>query len=341
MGGRSHGRGFRAGRTHDAASRGGARVAPLPVAWAGQDRRAERGDGRGARRAVVGRDASAVAAAVVPARAGSRVDGLRRRVARPHPGRPAAVRASAVECRARVRRVPARDRDRRAGRHPDGREPRRARRARSAAGVLPAAAAARVPAARRDLVRHRRDGEARRDLPRMLRADCDGRARRRARGDGRADQRRVFARRQLRADRAPRGAAGRAAGNSHRAADRDRFRLDYARRGRDGRRDGRARADGAQRIELPAHRHRRDGHPDHRCDRVAVRSRDAVGRAADRAVEGQRLSGRRDRPRVRRSDRVADCSLARRRLRAAASPNAARSDQPQPCLRWLVRHSSV
>ena len=46
------------------------------------------------------------------------------------------------------------------------------------------------------------------------------------------------------------------------------------------------RADGAQRVELPAYRHRRDGDPDHRRDRVVVRSRDAVGRAADRAVEG-------------------------------------------------------
>ena len=65
--------------------------------------------------------------------------------------------------------------------HRDGRLAHRARHLRSADRVLPSAAAARVPAADRDLVRHRGDGEDRADLPRVLRAARDGGARRRAR----------------------------------------------------------------------------------------------------------------------------------------------------------------
>ena len=57
----------------------------------------------------------------------------------------------------RVHRVPARLRHRDSDRHRDGRVAHRARHLRPADRVLPAAAAARLPAADRHLVRHRRD----------------------------------------------------------------------------------------------------------------------------------------------------------------------------------------
>ena len=83
----------------------------------------------------------------------------------------------------RVRRVRAGLRHRDTRRHRDGRVAHRARHLRSADRVLPAAAAARLPAADRHLVRHRRDRQDRADLPRVLRAARDGGARRRAQRD--------------------------------------------------------------------------------------------------------------------------------------------------------------
>ena len=61
----------------------------------------------------------------------------------------------------RLHRLLARLRDRHSDRHRDGRVARAARHLRSADRVLPAAAAARVPAADRHLVRHRRAVEGR------------------------------------------------------------------------------------------------------------------------------------------------------------------------------------
>ena len=106
---------------------------------------------------------------------------LRRRVEGRHPGRTPAARAFLGEPHARVRRVPAGLRHRDSGRHRDGRLAHRARHLRPADRVLPAAAAARVPAADRHLVRHRGDGEGHPHLPRVLRAAGDGGPRRRAR----------------------------------------------------------------------------------------------------------------------------------------------------------------
>ena len=83
----------------------------------------------------------------------------------------------------RVRGLPAGLRHGDSDRHRDGRVAHRARHLRSADRVLPAAAAARLPAADRHLVRHRRDREDRADLPRLLRAARDGGARRRAQRD--------------------------------------------------------------------------------------------------------------------------------------------------------------
>ena len=142
----------------------------------------------------------------------------------------------------RVRRVPARVRHRDSGRHRDGRVAHRARHLRSADRVLPAAAAARVPAADRHLVRHRRDREGRADLPRLLRAARDGGARRRAQRDDRADQRRVLDGRVEVAGDLARDHPGGDARDPHRHAHRDRLRLDDARRRRDGRGDRRASA---------------------------------------------------------------------------------------------------
>ena len=105
---------------------------------------------------------------------------------RPLPG------ALRVEPDARVHGVRAGVRDRDPGRHRDGRVAHRARHLRPADRVLPSAAAARVPAADRHLVRHRGDGEDRADLPRLLRTAGDGGARRREERDDRADQRRLF-----------------------------------------------------------------------------------------------------------------------------------------------------
>ena len=53
--------------------------------------------------------------------------------------------------------------------------------------------------------------------------------------------------------------------------------------------NGRARPDGAQRVELPAHRRRDHGHRRHRRRRLRVRSADALHRARGRAVEGSRI----------------------------------------------------
>ena len=135
----------------------------------------------------------------------------------------------------RLRRVPARVRHRGAHRHRDGRVAHRARHLRSADRVLPAAAAARLPAAHRDLVRHRRDREDRADLPRVLRAARNGGARGRAQRDHRADQRRILDGRIEMAGDLPRHHPRRHAGDPDGNAHCDRLRMDDAR----GRRDGR------------------------------------------------------------------------------------------------------
>ena len=92
----------------------------------------------------------------------------------------------------RVLRVLPRLRHRDPDRHRDGRVARRARHLRPADRVLPAAAAARLSAADRHLVRHRRVLEGAADLSRVLRAARDERPRRRALGVAGADPRRVF-----------------------------------------------------------------------------------------------------------------------------------------------------
>ena len=97
--------------------------------------------------------------------------------------------------------------------------------------------------------------------------------------DDRADQRRVFdGRVEVAGDLARRDSRG-DAGDPHRHAHRDRLRLDDARRRRDGRGHGGPRPDGAERVELPAHRRRDHGHRRDRRRRLPVRPPDALRRA--------------------------------------------------------------
>src|SRR6185503_15680276 len=83
------------------------------------------------------------------------------------------------------------------------------------------------------------------------------------------------------------------AGDHDRHADRDRLRMDDARRRRNGRGNGRPRPDGAERVELPAHRRRHHGDHRHRRRRVPVRPFDALRRAPGRALERESLISRR------------------------------------------------
>ena len=98
----------------------------------------------------------------------------------------------------------------------------------------------------------------------------------------RAGERGVVARRELPAGRVARRAARDTDGPAHRRG----LRVDHARRRRDGRRQHRPRADGAQRIEVSAHRRGRDGHRADRRDCVDLRLRHARAGAAAGAVEG-------------------------------------------------------
>ena len=85
----------------------------------------------------------------------------------------------------------------------------------------------------------------------------------------------------------------------------------------------RPRPDGAQRVQLPAHRHRDHGHRRHRRRRLPVRPADALGRAPGRAVEGQGV-GARTLPRLApASPRGAyGCTPTRRRSSAAVDTGA-------------------
>src|SRR6185437_14367751 len=183
-------------------------------------------------------------------------------------------------------------RHRHSGGHRDRRVANRPRHLRSADRVLPSAAAARVSAADRHLVRHRRAVESAADLPRVLCAARDERALRRTLGVAGADPRRVLDGRDEAAGDPARGRARRDARDTHCDAHRDRLRMDDARRRRDGRRQQGPGTDGAERVELPAHRHRHHGHHRHRRGRLSVRPADALRRAPGRAMEGQGLSSR-------------------------------------------------